>query len=70
MSEVNLDVKWGNLVRKAAWKIVSFNCLGAIPAPFEYSSSSCSVAALEGDPRVFRASVIHWMAPETIGCNK
>jgi hypothetical protein len=67
MSKVKLDVKWGKLVRKAAWKLVSLNCLDAILAPFEYHSSSCSVAALEGGPRVCRALVGRWMAPEPIG---
>ncbi len=70
MSEVKLDVKWGKLVRKAAWKLVSLNCLDAILAPFEYPSSSCSVAAfVEGGPRVCHALVGRWMAPETIGCD-
>ena len=42
MSEADLDVRWGKLVKNATRKMVSFNCL----VPFQRPSSiPCFVAA-------------------------
>src|SRR6266403_741002 len=61
----------GELGEKSSMKMVSLNRLGVISAPFRYSSSSCSVAALESSSPCFPC--VSWLldgASEKIECNK